>query len=95
MNHDYVLVNDLSHSVLCDPRSHTDSVVDCLDHGEECTELPPMDCDYDVLQLHFAWLQINVVKACLSSALPCILMNAASINTSVESFVNIPSHKSK
>ena len=46
---DYVLMNDLypllpallfdGRSVLCDPRSHTDSVVACLDHGEECTEL--------------------------------------------------------
>ena len=49
VNNDYVLVNNLYHllaallfygcSVICDPRSHTDSVVDCLDHGEECTEL--------------------------------------------------------
>ena len=45
VNHDYILMNDLYRSVLCDPRSHADSVVDCLDHGEECTELSPMDCD--------------------------------------------------
>ena len=98
VNHDYTLVNDLYCSVLCDPRthprSHTDSVIDCLDHGEEGTELPPMDCDCNVLQLHFTWLQTNVVKTCLSYALPCILMNAASVNTLVESF-NIPSHKPK
>ena len=73
----------------------TDSVVDCLDHGEECTELPPMDCDCNILQLHFIQLQSNVVTARLSCALPCTVRNAASVNTLVESFVNIPSHKLK
>ena len=94
VKHCYVLMNDLYCSVLCDPRSHTDSVVDCLDHGEECTELPPMlDWNCNILQLHFTWLQTNVVKACLSYVLPCIVRNAASINTLVKSFVRFSSPK--
>ena len=56
MNDDYILVNDFhcmptallfnGHSVVCVPRHHTDSVVDCLDHGEECTELQ-IQCTVD------------------------------------------------
>ena len=79
MNNDYILVNDLYHlptallfdgcSVICDPRSHTDSVIDCLNHGEECTELHPMDCDYNVLQLCFTKLQTNGVMMTLAETM--------------------------
>ena len=48
VNHEYILMNDLYHSVLCDPRSHTDSVF-AWTMGGECTELPPMDCDCNIL----------------------------------------------
>ena len=37
----------------------------------------------------------DVVKACLSCALPHIMRNAASVNASVESFVSIPSPRLK
>ena len=49
MNNDSILMNNLccllnaipfdGRSVICDPRTHTDNVIDCLDHGEGCTEL--------------------------------------------------------
>ena len=88
VNNDYILVNDLyclltallfdGHSLICDPRSHTDSIIDCLDHGEECTELPPMDCNYHVMQLFFTWLQTDVVKMTLAETMQhaCIPLNS-------------------
>ena len=48
VKNDYILMNDLycllnallfdGRSVICDPSHHTDSVVDYLDHGEECVQ---------------------------------------------------------
>ena len=51
VNHCYIHMNDLYCSVLCDPRSHTDSVVDCLDHGRSVQSfllwtMTAMFCDY-------------------------------------------------
>ena len=36
--------------MICDPRSCTVSVVDCLDHGEECTELQ-IECTSECTEL--------------------------------------------
>ena len=70
MNDDSILMNNLccllnaipfdGCSVICVPRSHTDSVVDCLDHGEEYTELH-IECTSECTELciHSSVVQIK------------------------------------
>ena len=60
VNDDSLLMNNLccllnailfyGRSVICVPRSHTDSVVDCLNHGEEYTELH-IECTSECTEL--------------------------------------------
>ena len=76
-NDDSVLMNNLCWLLkalpfdgcylICDPRSHTDSVVDCLDHGEECTELH-IECTSECAELciHSSVVQIRDMNCFLN-----------------------------